>query len=341
MVSRAMICAADGGLDRDLELLARDLVPQALADAPADLVGVALEHQLRQRVDHLAVHEDVELHELRLPEPDQLVVERCVPAADGLQPVVEVEDHLAERHLEDELDALLVEVGHAGLRASLLEAQRDDRSEVGGGRDHRRLDEGLLGALDHGRIGEQGRVVHQLDGAAAQRHPVLDRGRGEDDRKAELALDALLHDLEVQEAEEPAAEPVPERDRGVLLVDQRGVVQLELRDGFHQLLVVVGIDRVDRREHDGLHVPESRERRRARPLVVGDRVAHPGVGDRLDVREEVADLAGAEATRSSRARCGRCRPPRPRGPSRCHRNRMRWPTLSVPSKTRTCTTTPR
>jgi hypothetical protein len=42
---------------------------------------------------------------------------------------------------------------------------------------------------------------------------VLDARRGGDQRQAELALEALLHDLHVEQAEEAAAEAEPERTR--------------------------------------------------------------------------------------------------------------------------------
>src|SRR5437764_14789465 len=50
--------AADRGLDRDLEKLARDQVLQALAEGAAAPVGLGAVHDERERVHRLAVHED-------------------------------------------------------------------------------------------------------------------------------------------------------------------------------------------------------------------------------------------------------------------------------------------
>ena len=44
-------------------------------------------------------------------------------------------------------------------------------------------------------------------------HAVLDAGGGGDEGEVELALEALLDDLHVQQAEEAAAEPESERTR--------------------------------------------------------------------------------------------------------------------------------
>ena len=52
-----------------------------------------------------------------------------------------------------------------------------------------------------------------LLGAVGALHPVLDARRRGDERQAELALEALLDDLHVQQAEEAAAESEAERAR--------------------------------------------------------------------------------------------------------------------------------
>ena len=47
--------------------------------------------------------------------------------------------------------------------------------------------------------------------AGRREHPIGDVGRGDEQVEVELALEALAHDLHVQEAEEAAAEPEAER----------------------------------------------------------------------------------------------------------------------------------
>ncbi len=51
----------------------------------------------------------------------------------------------------------------------------------------------------------------------------LDVRRRRDELEVELALEPLLHDVHVQQAEEPAPEPEPERLRGLGLEVQRRV----------------------------------------------------------------------------------------------------------------------
>ena len=68
---------------------------------------------------------------------------------------------------------------------------------------------------------------------------VLDRRRRGDEVEVELALEPLLDDLHVEQAEEPAAEPEPERDRALRLVGEARVVEVELLERVAQQRVVL------------------------------------------------------------------------------------------------------
>ena len=68
---------------------------------------------------------------------------------------------------------------------------------------------------------------------AAEAH----RRRGGDEVEVVLALEALLDDLHVQEAEEAAAEPEAQRGRGLGLARERGVVEAQLVERVAQVRV--------------------------------------------------------------------------------------------------------
>src|SRR4051794_18232147 len=68
----------DRGLDRDVVLLAGDLLAQLLDQRAARRLGLGPVNQHRQRVDRLAGEQDVELDQVRLAQADQLVVKRRV-----------------------------------------------------------------------------------------------------------------------------------------------------------------------------------------------------------------------------------------------------------------------
>ena len=123
-----------------------------------------------------------------------------------------------------------------------------------------------------------GRVVH-LDRLARRRlHLVGDVRRGHEQVEVELALEALADDLHVEEAEEAAAEAEAERLRGLGLVEQRGVVQLQPLERVAELRVVVGVRREEAREHHRLDV-----------LVAGQRLG----GAAAPRRDRVADAEAA------------------------------------------------
>ena len=87
------------------------------------------------------------------------------------------------------------------------------------------------------------------------------RRRGRDQVEIELALQPLLDDLEMQEAEEAAAEAEAERGRGLHLVGEARVVEAELAHRGAQVLELGGIDREQAAEHHRDRRAEAGQRR--------------------------------------------------------------------------------
>ena len=152
---------------------------------------------------------------------------------------------------------------HVDLIAALLVAQRHDgakvvlRHENGGG------DDRLADFLDLRQFRQLGRIFHLQHGAVAQDDFVDDGRRRGDQVLVELALQTLLDDLHVQQAEKAAAEAEAERLRDFRLVMQRGVVELELLQRLAQRVVLVGFDRIQPGEHLRLDLLEARQGRAA------------------------------------------------------------------------------
>ena len=93
-------------------------------------------------------------------------------------------------------------------------------------------------------------------------HAIAHARRRGQQLEIELALQPLLDDLHVQQAEKAAAESEAEGERALRLVAERGVVELQLADGVAQVLVVVGVDREDAGEDHRLHFLEAGQRLR-------------------------------------------------------------------------------
>ena len=89
---------------------------------------------------------------------------------------------------------------------------------------------------------------------------VDDARRGRDEVEVELALEALLDDLHVEQPEEAAAEAEAERLARVGLEGERGVVQVQLLHRVAELRVVGAVGRVDPGEDHRLHVFEAGQR---------------------------------------------------------------------------------
>ena len=109
-----------------------------------------------------------------------------------------------------------------------------------------------------------------MSSVPSRMHHLVHHGRrGGDQVHVEFALQPLLHDFHVQQAEEAAAEAEAERLRHFRLVLQRGVVQLQLFQRVAQRVVLVRLDREQAGEHLRLHFLEARQR-------LGRRLARPG-----------------------------------------------------------------
>ena len=186
------------------------------------------------------------------------------------------------------------------LHAALVLAELQDAADELGRRQDRRGDHRLFDLRDVPGVRQLGRAVDLRHLAVGRRHPIQHARRGRHQVHVELALEPLLHDLHVQQAEEAAAEPEAERDRGLRLEEERRVVQPQLFERLAQLGVLMALDRVEAGEDHRLQLLEAGERLERRPRRLGDRVADLRVGDALDA-------AGDEA-RPRRGRAGRPAP---------------------------------
>ena len=165
--------------------------------------------------------------------------------------------------------------------------------------------------------------------------------RGDDQVEVVLALEPLLDDLAVQEAEEAAAEAEAERGARLGLVAERRVVEPELLERGLQVLVVLGVHRVEPAEHHRLHLAEAGQRPRRAAARGRDRVADPDLVEALDARRSRCPPRRAESDSTRRGwgsitwrSSTSCSLP-------CAMSLMRWRARDAcPSTTRTSAATP-
>jgi hypothetical protein len=164
------------------------------------------------------------------------------------------------------------------------------------------FDSSLAASYAIGSAGEVARVGHPDFLAGVHEHAVDGVRRGGDQRQVEFPLEPLAHDLHVQQAEEPAAEPEPERVARLRLVDQRGVVQPQLVQRVAQFRVIVPVHRVQAGEHHRPGVVVAGQRLGRGMARAGHGVAHPGLAHVLHAGDQVTDLASGQAVGRDRLR---------------------------------------
>ena len=143
-------------------------------------------------------------------------------------------------------------------------------------------------------VGPARGVIDFEDSAVGHGDLVAHAGRGGDEVEVVLALQPLLNDLKVQQAEEAAAEAEAERDRRLRLEGEAGVVEAKFFERVAQHGVLVRVDGVEAGEDHALDVFKTRQRLGAGTRDLGDGVADLGIGHVLDRRDEEAYLACGE-----------------------------------------------
>ena len=143
-----------------------------------------------------------------------------------------------------------------------------------------------------------------------RRHAVENPRRRRDQVHVVLALEPLLHDLHVQQAEEAAAESEPQCDRCLGLPEEGRVVQAQFLERLTQLRVFASFHRIQAGKNHRLAFLEAGKGFEGRARGFGDGVADLRVGHRLDAGENESDLADAELDRPRSASVRTRRPGR-------------------------------
>ena len=170
-----------------------------------------------------------------------------------------------------------------------------------GRQDHRR-DHRLLDLGDSAGVGQLRRAVNLFHLTVGRRHAVEHARRRRHQVDVEFALEPLLDDLQVKQAEKSTAKSEAECDRALRLVEKRRVVQPQLFERITQLRVLVALDGIQPGEHHRLQFFEAGKRRHRLARRFGDGVADLGVADLLDVGDQEADFPDPELVNRHRLR---------------------------------------
>ena len=159
-----------------------------------------------ERIHRFTVEQDVELCQLRRAERVNMIVERGISLRYRLQLVVEINHYLAERNHEYQLYAVAADILLLDELAPLVETELHYRAyEIGIG-DDACTDIRLLDMLYHRGIGQPRRIMHFVHATLFVVNHVGNIGHGGDNIHVELSVQALLHNLHVEQSEEATTE---------------------------------------------------------------------------------------------------------------------------------------
>jgi hypothetical protein len=177
IVSRAMIFSADGRLQGNLEQVAGDFFLQPHQQLAAALLGVVAVDDHAQRIDAVAVDEDVQLHQIaggsrsgRNPS--------CRSRGWRFEAVVEIVNHLGQRHLVNQDHAGRADVFGLLVNAAPVFAELHQRADAVG-----RAGSGSSGCTARGfpdvrQVRQFAGGVDALDRAIGHLDFIGDGGRG-------------------------------------------------------------------------------------------------------------------------------------------------------------------
>src|SRR5262249_2942366 len=101
----------------------------------AALLGVISMDDDAERVDSVAIYENIELHEIARAEADEVIVHRAVALREALQLVVEIVNYFRERNLVLKNDARRADVFGFLVSPSAVLAELHDRADALAGQD--------------------------------------------------------------------------------------------------------------------------------------------------------------------------------------------------------------
>ena len=155
--------------------------------------------------------QDIEFHQIARAIVGELVIKGRIALCTALELVEEIEDELSQGHVEPHLNGFLREMDHVGGDTAMLDGELHDRAGVLGRRDDLGFEVGLLDAVDARCVGKVLRAADLDHGAIGLIHVVVHRRAGGDQGKTELALEALLDNLHMEQSQKPTRKPKPTR----------------------------------------------------------------------------------------------------------------------------------
>ena len=223
-----------------------------------------------------------------------MIIERRVAAGDRFEPVIKVENDLVERKLVGEQDAGRGYILEVDLAAALFLDEFEDAANVFLVGENFGHDDRLANRLDIGGLGPARGIIDLDNAAVGQRDVVAHPRSGGDQIQFVLALQPLLNNLHMKQAEKSAAEAESQGDRALRLEEERRIVEAKFFQSVAQERVLVRVHGIEAGEDHRLDIFKAGQLGGGGPGVVGDGVADLGIADGFDGGGKKADFAGPQ-----------------------------------------------
>ena len=138
------------------------------------------------------------------------------------------------------------------------------------------------------RIRHSARVMHFLYPTLLVVNHIRYVGHSGNDVHVKLAVETFLHDFHMEQPKEAAAETESQSQRRLRLESQRGIVQLQFFQRSTQVLIILGLYRINSRKDHRLHFFESFDCLVARTGNVRNGISHLHFLRGLDARNNIS-----------------------------------------------------
>ena len=162
--------------------------------------------QSRKCIHRLTVQQNIQLHQLRSTETIRMIIKRSIPFRNTLQLIIKVNHNFSQRHIIIDFHPVTGDIFLFNQFTAFTQTKRHNRTDIISRCNNRCFDIRLLDMVNHRRVGHTTGVVHLLHIALLIIYMVGHVRYRSNHIHIKLTIQALLHNLHVEQSEETATE---------------------------------------------------------------------------------------------------------------------------------------
>ena len=185
----------------------------------------------------------------------------------------------------------IIKISHVIVFTAFFLAQLHNSANVILRHNNGRINERLFNMVDNSRIWEEGRVIYHLNITVSAEYLINNVRCGSNQAQIIFALQTLLDNVHVQQAQKAAAEAKAQRGRCFRLKYQRSIVQLQLFQSIAQVVVIGILYRIQTAVYHRGGLAIARQRCFGRIVAIGYGIAYACILNVFDAGSKEAYLA--------------------------------------------------